>query len=72
IREGYFADLVVINPDASETVDTSNILYKCKWSPFEGYTFKSSVDSTFVNGRLVYHKGQFDESEKGKRLTFNR
>lgn len=72
IREGYYADLVLVNPNASQTVDKSNILYKCKWSPFEGYTFKSSVDSTFVNGRLVYHKGQFDESEKGKRLVFNR
>lgn len=72
IREGYYADLVLVNPNAAQTVDKSNILYKCNWSPFEGYTFKSSVDSTFVNGRMVYHKGQFDESEKGKRLTFNR
>jgi dihydroorotase len=72
IREGYYADLVLVDPNAPQTVDKSNLLYKCKWSPFEGYTFKSSVNSTFVNGRLVYHNGQFDESAKGKRLSFNR
>lgn len=72
IREGYFADLVLVDPNASQKVEKSNLIYKCKWSPFEGYTFKSSVDSTFVNGHLVYHKGQFDESMRGKRLTFSR
>lgn len=72
IREGYYADLVLVDANAAQTVDKSNLLYKCKWSPFEGYTFKSSVNSTFVNGRLVYHNGQFDESAKGKRLSFNR
>lgn len=72
IREGYFADIVLIDPNASQKVEQSNILYKCKWSPFEGYTFKSSIHSTFVNGHLVYHKGQFDESVHGKRLVFSR
>ena len=50
----------------------SNILYKCKWSPFEGQQFSSRVTHTFVNGHLAYQNGTFDESKKGKRLLFNR
>lgn len=72
IREGYYADLVLINPDAEWTVSKENILYKCGWSPFEGETFHSSVEMTFVNGRLVYNQGIFDESAYGMRLAFNR
>lgn len=72
VREGYFADLVLIDPNHSWTVDKENIAYKCGWSPFEGYTFKSRIETTLVNGRVVYHKGAWDEREKGKRLAFNR
>jgi dihydroorotase len=71
IREGYFADLVLVNLNKAQTVDKSNILYKCGWSPFEGYTFSSSIEKTFVNGHMVYDNGKFDESTKGERLLFN-
>lgn len=72
IKEGYFADLVLINPNKSYTVSKDNILYKCGWSPFEGTTFSSSITHTFVNGNLIYNNGVFDEKTKGKRLTFDR
>lgn len=70
IREGYKADLVLVNLNHAHTVTKDNCLYKCGWSPFEGYTFKSAVVKTFVNGHLVYNNGQFDESQYGERLTF--
>lgn len=70
IREGYFADLVVVDPATSYQVTPSNILYKCGWSPFEGYTFNHSIDKTFVNGNLVYSDGKIIEGTTGKRLTF--
>lgn len=72
IREGYFADLVLVDLNRSYTVDTSNILYKCGWSPFEGTTFHSQVTHTFVSGHPVFAEGKFDESKKGERLTFER
>lgn len=72
IRPGYFADLVLVDPDNPWTVAKDNILYKCNWSPFEGTTFKSKVEKTFVSGHLAYDTGNFDESKKGMRLTFNR
>ena len=72
IKEGYFADLVLIDPKAPQTVCKENILYKCGWSPFEGTTFSSSVTHTFVNGVLMYHEGAFNDDVKGKRITFNR
>lgn len=72
IREGYFADLALVNLNKSQTVDKSNILYKCGWSPLEGYTFNSVVEKTFVNGNLVYDLGKFNESAKGERLLFNK
>ena len=72
IRKGYWADLVLIDLNKPNTVDQSNILYKCRWSPFEGHTFQSSVTHTFVNGNLVYENGVFDETEKGMRLLFER
>lgn len=72
IREGYFADLVLVDLNKPWTVDKQNILYKCGWSPFEGKTFNSSITHTFVSGHLVYANGQFDESKKGQRLTFDR
>jgi len=71
IREGYFADLVLVNLDKPQTVTKQTILYKCGWSPFEGHTFKSSIEKTFVNGHLVYDNGTFNESKLGKRLLFN-
>jgi dihydroorotase len=72
IREGYFADLVLIDTQRPYTVENDNILYKCGWSPFEGHTFDNQVIATFVNGHLAYIGGEFDESQKGMRLTFDR
>jgi dihydroorotase len=72
IREGYYADLVLVNLDQSNTVSKENILYKCGWSPLEGHQFSSTITHTFVNGHLVYGNGRFDESLRGKRLTFKR
>jgi dihydroorotase len=70
IRPGYFADLVLVDPNKAWTVNKDNILYKCGWSPFEGTTFDNSVVKTWVNGQKVYDDGVFDESVRGKRLTF--
>jgi dihydroorotase len=70
IREGYFADLVVVNLNKPNTVTKESLLYKCGWSPFEGHTFASSIEKTFVSGHLVYDNGTFDETKKGERLTF--
>ena len=72
VKEGYFADLVLIDPKQSQTVSKDNILYKCGWSPFEGTTFHSQVTHTFVNGQLIYNKGVFNDQIKGKRLLFER
>jgi dihydroorotase len=72
IREGYFADLVIVDIDDTTTVSKGNIISKCGWSPFEGKTFSSKVTHTFVNGNLVYGNGQWDESIKGQRLQFDR
>ena len=72
IKEGYYADLVLVDLDQTWKVNKDNILYKCNWSPFEGYTFSTKVSHTFVNGNLAYENGVFNESVKGKRLEFNR
>ena len=72
IREGYHADLVLVDIDKPFTVATENILYKCGWSPLEGTELPASVTHTWVNGHLVYENGGFDESNKGLRLNFNR
>lgn len=72
IREGYFADVVIINPQKFFNVTKENILYKCGWSPLEGFTFPASISHTFVNGNLVYGNGEWNESYKGQRLLFNR
>ncbi len=72
IREGYAADLVLIDLNKPWQVKKDNILYKCGWSPFEGITFQSSITHTWVNGHLAYLNGYFDESQKGQRLLFNR
>jgi dihydroorotase len=71
IRKGYYADLVLVDPNRQWTVNSDNILYKCGWSPFEGTTFDASVLQTWVNGKLVYDNGQFDETVFGKRLLFD-
>ena len=72
IREGYYADLVVVDPNQSNIVTKENILYKCGWSPFEGMKFDNIIHSTYVNGNLVYDKGLIVEGTKGQRLLFNR
>ncbi len=72
IRPGYFADLVLVDMDSPWTVDKTNILYKCKWSPFEGTVFNSRITNTFVNGVHVYNNGIFNETKKGMRLLFHR
>lgn len=72
VREGYFADLVLVDPNAAWEVKKDNILAKCGWSPFEGHTFSAAVTHTFVSGHLAYEEGNFDESKKGERLTFDR
>lgn len=72
IKEGYAADLVIVNTNDPWKVDKENLHYKCKWSPFEGREFRSKVSHTFINGHLAYNKGIFDESIKGQRLTFLR
>ena len=71
IRPGYYADLVLVDPNRRWTVNADNILYKCGWSPFEGTEFDASVLQTWVNGNLVYDNGQFDENVRGKRLLFD-
>ena len=72
IREGYFADLVLVNPNNPWTVNKDNILYKCGWSPFEGSTFKSRVTHTILNGTIVYENANFTNQNAAMRLTFNR
>lgn len=72
IREGYYADLVLVDAHRPWNVNEDNILYKCGWSPFMGHQFKTRVTHTFVNGHLVYKTGTFDESQKGSRLVFER
>lgn len=68
IREGYFADLTIVDLNSSWTVDKRNLLYQCGWSPLEGTTFQTKVIQTYVNGYLVYNQGQFDESTRGMPL----
>ena len=70
IREGYFADLVIANLKNTTTAKKENLLYKCGWSPLEGFEFSAEIEKTFVNGSMVYDKGIWDESNKGKRMTF--
>jgi dihydroorotase len=72
IKEGYWADIILVDPKANWTVTKENILYKCGWSPFEGQTFQSKVTHTFINGHLSYNDGAFDETIKGARLMFDR
>jgi len=72
IREGYFADLVLVDMNQHSKVSKENILYKCGWSPLEGFEFPAAVTHTFVSGNLVYENGKFDETIKGQRLSFER
>jgi dihydroorotase len=70
LRPGYYADFVLIDQNKNTTVNKENILYKCGWSPFEGYNFSSSINSTYVNGKRVYHKGVLNEKTNSMRLKF--
>ena len=72
VREGYYADLILVDPNNPWTVTKDNILYKCGWSPFEGVTFNSRVTHTFLNGSLVYHNNKFSKDKAAMQLTFNR
>ena len=72
IREGYHADLTIVDPASEWKVSKENILYKCGWSPFEGTSFSHKVTQTFVNGNLVYDNGYINEDIRGERLLFNR
>lgn len=72
IKEGYYGDLAIVNASMPWRVNKDNILYKCGWSPFEDYTFRSRVTHTFVNGELVFHNFKTKEIKAGKRLEFNR
>lgn len=73
IRKGYFADLVLVDMNAKYEVSKDNILYKCKWSPLEGYTLNSKIVSTFVNGKLAFNNGKIiEENKTARKLKFNR
>ena len=72
IREGYHADLVIVDLNESTKVTKESILYKCGWSPLENFVFPASINQVFVSGQLVYNKGVWNESLKGQRLSFNR
>ncbi|HBK84070.1 MAG TPA: dihydroorotase, partial [Flavobacterium sp.] len=72
IKEGYYADLTIVNPHAPWNVSKDTILYKCGWSPFEGTNFKSRVMYTFVNGQVAYANGKITKGIFGKRLLFDR
>ena len=72
LRTGYFADIVLLDRNTNTKVEKENILYKCGWSPFEGTKFTSNINSTFINGKRVYHKGEFNNNNTGMRLTFNK
>ena len=72
IREGYYADLVVVDMNKPYRVTQNNILYKCGWSPLENFTFPASVEKTMVSGNMVYENGTVNASHRGQRLMFNR
>ena len=72
LREGYHADLILVEPNQPWNVNKQNILYKCGWSPFEGNLFKSKVTHTFVGGHLAFKDGKIDDSVLGARLVFDR
>jgi len=72
IREGYYADLVIVDLNKKTPVTKENIMYKCGWSPLESMEFPAAITHTFVNGNLVYDNGTWNESQKGQRLKFER
>jgi dihydroorotase len=72
IREGYFADLVLVDMNGTTNVSKSNLLYKCNWSPFEGHDFPAQIKYTLVNGHIVYENGKINDTVKGQRLSFDR
>lgn len=72
IKEGYFADIVIVNPDDTWQVKNENILYKCGWSPFEGMEFSHKVDTTIINGKIIFTKNRFIERGVPQQITFNR
>lgn len=72
LREGYFADMVLVDLKGQTTVSKENIYYKCGWSPFEGHTFPARISHTFINGELAWHDGKFDDGLRGMRLEFDR
>jgi dihydroorotase len=72
IREGYWADLVLVDLGRPHTVDGNGILHHCGWSPFSGYTFQSTITATIVSGHLAWHKGTVDPAPAGMRLEFER
>jgi dihydroorotase len=72
IREGYYADLVLVDLNQSTSVTQESLLYKCGWSPFDGFTFSSKIHTTIVNGNICWADGKVNDSAKGMRLTFNR
>lgn len=71
IKEGYYADLVILDPTKKQTISSENIIYKCGWSPFDGQTFNSVITHTFVNGHLAYNNGNLDDSKLGMKINFN-
>ena len=72
VREGWFADLVVVDPGIPHRVEASNLLSKCQWSPFEGHEFSASIDTTIVNGEVVYRNGNLTGIVAGQKLEFGR
>ena len=72
LREGFHADLVLVDPQTPHAVTAAQVLSKCAWTPFEGHTFRSSIAATFVNGRRIWHDGQLDDDVRGMRLEFAR
>ena len=72
VREGWYADLVIVDSERPFRVEKSNLLCKCHWSPFEGHEFSSSIDTTIVNGEVVYRNGELTKNIAGQRLEFTR
>jgi dihydroorotase len=72
IREGYWADLTLVDLNRPQPVDEQSILYRCGWSPFDGLTFRSSVAATIVSGHLAFYQGHIDPQPAGKRLQIDR
>jgi dihydroorotase len=70
LREGYKADITIVNPDSPFTVEKQNLLYRCGWSPFEGVTFRSRVHTTLVNGEVVYTGGRVADHIRGQQISF--